>query len=212
MKKYETFIKNNSAQMIKSGWDIGYHRISHITQNIRTIVIPSDKVSNIEILYELQSVDTSNYGLINLATDIHKVVERTLVYIPDARFTIDVSYSVSKHLTLTRQEMNQILVSSLYEQKRIDKSLYRKFEVIFKRNVTSTISLHEVSSEYDLNFRVDVENIVITLDNIKEELENSMYFFYLQYIKFHNQTLRLINPGYIEKKKKLYDKIQSKYK
>ncbi len=198
--------------MVKSGWDIGYHRISHITQNIRTIVVPSDKVSSIDISYELESLDTSNCELINLATNIQEVIEKTLSSIPDARFTIDVSYSISKHLTLTHPDMDQILVSNLYEPKRTEKNLYRKFEVIFKRNVTSTISLHEIYSEYDLNFRVDVDNIVITLDNIKEEFENSIYFFYLQYIKFHNQTIRLVNPDYIEKNNKLYDKIQSKYK
>ncbi len=212
MKKYETFIKNNSAQMVKFGWDIGYRRISHITPNIRTIVVPSDKVSSIDISYELESLDTSNCELINLATNIQEVIEKTLSSIPDARFTIDVSYSISKHLTLTHTDMDQILASNLYEPKRTEKNLYRKFEVIFKRNVTSTINLYEISNEYDVNFRVDVDNIVITLDNIKEELENSMYFFYLQYIKFHNQTIRLVNPDYIEKNNKLYDKIQSKYK
>lgn len=78
-----------------------------------------------------------------------------------------------------------------FEKKLMCKNSYRKFKVINNRNVTTKadISFNTDNKTTELLFRVDVENKIVNKENIKREICDSAYYYFIQYCRLHHSIV-----------------------
>lgn len=175
-------------------------------------MISSNNFSGIEVYFDF---DNDNIGIDKLdlkASIVKKFIQEILKKLPEAKITLDVYYSIKRYLNVDSNDIRDSIEDTEYIQKMTNKDIYRKFEVLNKRNVTSTIELNNYQKNIlDFQFEVDIENICINLDNIYDEILNSVYFYYLQYIKLHYSILKKVDLKFLNQNKKFYNMIKEKY-
>lgn len=150
---------------------------------------------------------------LNIKSDVILEIVKTIIEkLPNVKMTLDIYYSISKYISTSMESIIEILENEKFEEKRIQKNNYRKFEILNKRNITTNIGLNKFQdNNVEITLNVGIENILINLDNLKEELINSIYFYYSKYARLHYLILKEIDLSYINSNEKLYNKIKSKY-
>lgn len=150
---------------------------------------------------------------LNIKSDVILEIVKTIIEkLPNVKMTLDIYYSISKYISTSMESIIEILENEKFEEKRIQKNNYRKFEILNKRNITTNIGLNKFQdNNVEITLNVGIENILINLDNLKEELINSIYFYYSKYARLHYSILKEIDLSYINSNEKLYNKIKSKY-
>lgn len=150
---------------------------------------------------------------LNIKSDVILEIVKTIIEkLPNVKMTLDIYYSISKYISTSVESIIKILENEKFEEKRIQKNNYRKFEILNKRNITTNIGLNKFQdNNVEITLNVGIENILINLDNLKEELINSIYFYYSKYARLHYLILKEIDLSYINSNEKLYNKIKSKY-
>lgn len=150
---------------------------------------------------------------LNIRSDVILEIVKTIIEkLPNVKMTLDIYYSISKYISTSVESIIKILENEKFEEKRIQKNNYRKFEILNKRNITTNIGLNKFQdNNVEITLNVGIENILINLDNLKEELINSIYFYYSKYARLHYLILKEIDLSYINSNEKLYNKIKSKY-
>lgn len=113
--------------------------------------------------------------------------------IDDVKFNIDVEYLTEKYLDIDECLLID-MIKKEYSRRNTVKDEYRKFEIIGKRNVTTTFCIRPEKDIIFSSFKVSVENIVVSLQNILDEINKTLYFYYTQYIKFHFLISQNKNP------------------
>lgn len=150
---------------------------------------------------------------LNIKSDVILEIVKTIIEkLPNVKMTLDIYYSISKYISTSVESIIKILENEKFEEKRIQKNNYRKFEILNKRNITTNIGLNKFQdNNVEITLNVGIENILINLDNLKEELINSIYFYYSKYARLHYSIFKKIDLSYINSNEKLYNKIKSKY-
>ena len=159
---------------------------------------------------ELNSISDFKDAVCKYSEYVKDIMKEVQKKISDAKFNIDVIYFSDKYMDFELDNLREI-VNQEYTRKKTSKDEYRKFEILNKRNVITTFSLRTEKDVIFATFTVSVENIVVDFENIFEEINNSLFFYYTQYIKLHYLILKEKEPKFIENNSKFYALIENKY-
>lgn len=181
IKSFDNFIVKNKLELVKYGWDIGKRGISLLKDSVSISIIPDSGIPCVEISFIFNVSDNIKED-INKNIDLMKnVLINFLRYIPKAKITMNISYSVSKYLYMSLDEIIKDLLENEFEENKMIKLMFRKFEYMKGRYVTTNITLKEDKDSVVLDFGVNIENIIVVIDSILGELENSVYFYHYHY-------------------------------
>lgn len=189
---------------------MGEKRICLFKKDLRIIIVPNADSSSIEVFFEFNSLENPFEELKEKSKIFSDTIKEILVNLPTAKITLDIFYSVGKYITNDANKIKEACVKRGLKEKNTLKNSLRKFEVLNKRNVTTKVDLILYPNYVDVHFKVDVENIIVNLENIESEIINSVYFYYLQYIKLHYFIVSEIDNEYIKLNEDIYNRIREK--
>jgi len=117
---------------------------------------------------------------------ISKYLNKINFKAPNAKTTLDVFFSKENYIDVDNSIIKEILLDYEFEEKIMQKNSYRKFQVVFSRNVTTKVDINFFNENTELDFRVDIENTIVNKENLQKEICNSAYYYFVQYYRLHN--------------------------
>ena len=205
-------IRNNEQKLINDGWSLGETRLSFSTSDIFIYASNSEGVSCVELQIKF------NVGK-NMYKDIEKrisVIQNTLNLFKDnideLKISMDVNYSLQKDVTIKESEIVSVFKGLDFEKLQNVKGKYRKFKIMNKHNITEQFQLVKQNDKhFILDISIGVDNIVVDYTNIKEEIEFSLYYYIIEYAKFHYNILKILDCGYLLSQQEFYEKLEKEF-
>jgi hypothetical protein len=192
--------------LINDGWKIQEKKISYHKENVKIVIKTNSTNSYFEVIFNVIPTDNIEYDLKFSSSIIINLMKVIYDEVKDAKVSLDVLFSEAKDVNIDIDKVKSILRKDEFEEKRLCVEDFTKFEVVLNKNVTTKIDV-----DTKLNFKVNIENMIVDLDSVLDEILNSVYFYYLQYIKLHYSLVNAINSEYVKNNEMFYSKVKSNY-
>ena len=121
---------------------------------------------------------------------------------------MDIKYSLSKDVTISEKDLEEVLEDLSFEKIFNIKGKYRKFEVVNKHNITDQILTQKYGKYISLDISICVENMIIENNNFDEELTFPPFYFIIEYSKLHYNFLKKLDKEYIYSQQIFYSMLE----
>lgn len=204
--KYNSFIKKNKQELVKKGWKLSSKADSFQNKELRMNIVTSLFKNSVDVTFNFDTIDKA-YS--HLDQEVQWVLNRILNLDANTRLNIDVTIGDKRGLRLSPGLYEQLLCEAGYRNTKFLEKRYRKFEILDGLNITTNIYVSGTSKEGEVDYSVDLENSIINTTQLKDAMDNALYYYYVKYVKLHYELLSQIQPSFIEVNQNFYKTLEA---
>ena len=206
--QFKQMLKNKAKRLISDGWSLGESKMSHTNKDIFIYAIANEGVSCVELQFKFSIGDKILEDIKGKTEIISQTLDLFKKNIKELKISMDIKYSLSKDVTISEKDLEEVLEDLSFEKIFNIKGKYRKFEVVNKHNITDQILTQKYGKYISLDISICVENMIIENNNFDEEFTFSPFYFIIEYSKLHYNFLKKLDKEYIYSQQIFYSMLE----